>query len=93
LQSRGAGKNWVRACCSYVVRMFSIVDIPQTSAVFISSNFVRGVYVPECFSLLKKVPVVFLIYFEEFDTVPLVFLVVFDVVFFVRTFSIKNDSS
>jgi hypothetical protein len=78
LQSRGAGKNQVRACCSYIVRMFSVVDILPTSAVFILSNFVRDVCVPECFSLSKKVPVVFLIYFEEFDAMPLVFLVVFD---------------
>jgi hypothetical protein len=43
---------------------------------------------------LKEVPVVFVLDFEEFDAVPLVCFVVFDIVSYAGGFLfVKNDSS
>jgi hypothetical protein len=83
----------VRASYSYVIRMFGVIDLPPTSAIFFLSNFIRGICEPKLFSLLKKVPVIFFVYFEEFDTMLLVCFVVFDIISLVSLFIIKNDSS
>jgi hypothetical protein len=74
--------------------MLWVSNLPPTGAVFCSSNFVRGVGEPKLFSLLKKVPVIFVLDFEEFDAMPLVCFVVFDVIAYVcGFFFVKNDSS
>jgi hypothetical protein len=79
---------------SYVVCVLRISDFPPASAIFFLSNFVRGIGEPKLFSLLKKVPVIFIVDFEEFDAVPLVCFVVFDVIAYAcGFFFIKNDSS
>jgi hypothetical protein len=79
---------------SYVVRVLWVSNLPPAGAVFFSSNFVRGVGEPKCFSFLKKVPVIFVVNFEEFNAVPLVCFVVFDVVAYAcGFFFVKNDSS
>jgi hypothetical protein len=82
------------ASFSYVVWVLWVSNLPPAGAVFFSCNFVRGVGEPKFFSFLKKVPVIFIIYFEEFDTVPLVCFVVFDVIAYAcGLFFVKNDSS
>jgi hypothetical protein len=79
---------------SYVVWVLWVSNFPPAGAVFFLSDFVRGVGEPKLFSLLKKVPVIFVLDFEEFDAVPLVCFVVFDVVAYAcGFFLIKNDSS
>jgi hypothetical protein len=60
--------------------MLGVSDFPPASTVFFLSNFVRGVGEPKLFSFLKKVPIIFLVNFEEFYAVPLVCLVVFDII-------------
>jgi hypothetical protein len=60
--------------------VLGVSEFPPASAVFFSSNFVSGVGEPKLFSFLKKVPIIFLVNFEEFYAVPLVCLVVFDVI-------------
>jgi hypothetical protein len=60
--------------------MLGVSDLPPASTIFFLSNFVRGVGEPKLLSFLKKVPVIFFVNFEEFYTVPLVCLVVFDIV-------------
>jgi hypothetical protein len=67
-------------CPGYIVRVLRVSDLPPASAVFFLCNFVRGVCEPKLFSFLKKVPVVFFVDFKEFDAVPLVCFVVFDII-------------
>jgi hypothetical protein len=94
LESRGTGEDGVRACCCYVVRVFKVVNLPPTSAIFFSSDFVRDICEPKLFSLLKKVPIIFFVDFEEFNAVPLVCFVVLDIVSSVSLFFfVKNNSS
>jgi hypothetical protein len=67
-------------CSGYVVRVLRVGDFPPAGAIFFSSNFVGGICEPKLLPFLKKVPVIFLIDFEEFYTMPLVCFVVFDII-------------
>jgi hypothetical protein len=82
------------ASFGYVVRVLWVSNLPPAGAVFFSTNFVRGVGEPKFLSLLKKVPIVFVVNFKEFDAVPLVCFVVFDIVANAcGFFFVKDDSS
>jgi hypothetical protein len=70
-----------------------VSDLPPASAVFFSSNFVRGVCEPKLFSPLKKVPVIFILNFEEFYAVPLVCFVVLDIISYTSGFFVIKDNS